>query len=274
MNKPEVLNGMVSDLIRRGLPADYATRAAAEFADHHRDLVEELQATGFSESQAQTEASRRLGDTRTLVKKTTRAYQRRYWCARWPLLTFLLAPIPAVVATWYVSAIAVSLVFSLLGILGFVQDAEPSVTLPMAAPLTVKYVVLVTFFLVMPSAVTYAFARLAKRAALGWQWIILAAVVMGLFVGNLKWERIGPGSSITMTDRETLRQIPQPRPDFVIMIPICDPTSWSWSGIRRWYTSNAVQSCQLLFPAAVAGMLLLRGRQLALRRERLFIVGC
>ena len=94
MNTPESLNGMVSDLIRRGLPADYATRAAAEFSDHHRDLVEELQASGLSESQATTEASHRLGDSRTLVKKTVREYQRRFWCGRWPLLMFLFGPIP------------------------------------------------------------------------------------------------------------------------------------------------------------------------------------
>ena len=28
------------------------------------------------------------------MKKTVREYQRRYWCGRWPLITFLLGPIP------------------------------------------------------------------------------------------------------------------------------------------------------------------------------------
>src|ERR1700755_1093009 len=98
MNTPESLNGMLPDLIRRGLPSEYAQRAAAEFADHHHDLVEELQATGFSESQAQTEAS-----------------QGRFWSARWPLITFLLAPIPTFIAVWLASG------YSILGVIQLLQ---------------------------------------------------------------------------------------------------------------------------------------------------------
>ena len=37
---------------RRGLPADYAQRAAAELADHHGDLTSELIAAGFEETAA------------------------------------------------------------------------------------------------------------------------------------------------------------------------------------------------------------------------------
>ena len=83
MNKPESLSGMVSELIRRGLPAAYAERAVAELVDHRQDLLEELKATGISESQADTETVERLGSPRMLVKKTVREYQRRYWCGRW-----------------------------------------------------------------------------------------------------------------------------------------------------------------------------------------------
>src|SRR5262245_40244470 len=104
MNTPESLNGMISELVRRGLPSAYAQRSVAEFADHYRDLVEELQAAGCSEADACAEASRRLGDSHTLIRKTVHAYRRRSWLARWPLVTFLLAPIPALIATWFVCA--------------------------------------------------------------------------------------------------------------------------------------------------------------------------
>src|SRR5690242_13501922 len=39
MNTPEALNHLVVQLVRRGLPVDYAERAVAEFDDHHRDLL-------------------------------------------------------------------------------------------------------------------------------------------------------------------------------------------------------------------------------------------
>ena len=44
---PAPLEDIAADLVRRGLPVDYAQRAAAEFADHHRDLVDELQRSGL-----------------------------------------------------------------------------------------------------------------------------------------------------------------------------------------------------------------------------------
>src|SRR4051812_19847557 len=118
MNTPESLSDMVSDLIRRGLPVDYSERAAAEFTDHYRDLVEELQASGWSESQASVEASQRLGDPRTLAKKTVREYQRRYLCARWPLITFIVAPIPTILAAWLATGYSILGVIKVLGLLG------------------------------------------------------------------------------------------------------------------------------------------------------------
>ena len=77
MNTQELHDGFQKELIRRGLPADYASSAAAELADHHRDLVGELCNTGMDESAAAREAAQRLGDHRSLVKKSVREFQRR-----------------------------------------------------------------------------------------------------------------------------------------------------------------------------------------------------
>src|SRR5437764_607757 len=71
------------------------------------ELVQELQSTGFSDSQAMTEASHRLGDSRKLAKKTVSEYRRRHWCGRWPLLTFMLAPIPAYIAAYAATGFSV-----------------------------------------------------------------------------------------------------------------------------------------------------------------------
>lgn len=275
MNTLESLNGMTSELMRRGLPADYAQRAACELADHHRDLVDELQAGGMNDSEVTTEASRRLGNSQTLVKKTVREYQRRYWCGRWPLITFLLAPVPALIAAWTATAFAVFLVVYVLTKLGLTGINDPDVAFSIL-PVGVKYAVLIGLSLVIPAFVLYAFARLAKRAALGWQWVVLVACILGLFASMMKWERIGPGSRITMRDWQTLQPLEQPQqPDFVIvmMLPI-HSQSWSWSEMRGFWLSNPVQACQLLLPAAVAVVFLLRGRQLALDTARLAVDGC
>ena len=113
----EPLEAMVADLIRHGLPADYARRAAAELADHHRDLVEELQASGWTDEHAQSEASRRLGEPHELAKKTVREYQRRYWCGRWPLLTFFLGPIPGLLMVWMITGLSLAGIGRMLGLI-------------------------------------------------------------------------------------------------------------------------------------------------------------
>jgi hypothetical protein len=261
MNTPKSLSRMVSDLVRRGLPSEYAQRAAAELVDHHRDLVEELQASGWSESQASTEASRRLGDPQTITKKTVREYQRRFWCARWPLITFLIAPIPTLVAAWFALAYSVYLFILLLSQFGLttVHDADVAFG---STPVQAKYAVLASVFLVVPAVVMYGFGRLAIRAALSWQWFILAACLLGMFVGACKWERIGPGSRLVMTDWNTGKVVEQPKPDFVLTMwwPI-NAQQCSWRVMRPFFFSSFVQPCQLLIPFTIAGWFLYRRRQ-------------
>jgi hypothetical protein len=275
MNTPESLNGLHAQLIRRGLPADYAGRAAAEIADHYCDLVTELEANGMNESQAATEAERRLGDERTLVKKTVREYQRRYWCGRWPLITFFIAPIPVLIAAWYTFSLTVYLGVVALSKLGLTPTTDPN-TMFLALPIAVKFATLTAMFLIVPAVVMYGYARLAKRAALGWQWVVLVACVLGFCTSAMKWERIGPGSRITMYDRQTFQELEQPpEPDFVLMLgmPVV-AEAWTWHAFHRWFLSNPVQLCQTFLPAALAAILILRWRQLSLRRQSLACTAC
>jgi hypothetical protein len=265
----EPLEGMVAELIRCGLPADYARRAAAELADHHRDLVEELRAAGWTDSHAVSEASRRLGEPRKLVKNTVSEYQRRFWCGRWPLITFLLGPIPVLLVTWFSTGSALWLVIGLLTKFGLTSYADVDRAF-IGVPVALKYAVLIGLFLVIPAAVMYLFARLAKRAALGWQWIVLVACIIGVFMGAWKWERIGPHSRVTMYDSETLQPIEQPpAPDFVLTLwlPI-NAQSLTWPELHRVFLSNPVQPCQILLPAAIACLFLLRSRQRSHRQQR------
>jgi hypothetical protein len=173
--------GLAHALVRHGLPVDYAQRAAAEITDHHRDLVDELQAAGMSQSQAATEATHRLGDPRALVKKTVREYQRRYWCARWPVLSFVVAPpLACAVARWLVGA-AVILSFRFFGIY---RSAEiGNVYLRLGAGYTLG----IMMFHVAPVFVAIGFVHWARRAACSMVWIVASGIGVGLFAALQVW---------------------------------------------------------------------------------------
>ena len=139
-------------------------------------------AAGQSESQALAEADRRLGEPRTLVKKTVREYQRRYWCGRWPLLTFLLGPLPLVFLTWLaLIAVAFCVIWPLKmsnisaspEVAGIISPSEYWGTL----------VAQVAYLLVAPSLALCVLSWIAKRADMGPKWVYLSASVLAVFAG-------------------------------------------------------------------------------------------
>jgi hypothetical protein len=266
MNTPESLNDLHAKLIRRGLPADYAERAAAEIADHYCDLVAEFEAAGVGELQAANEAHRRLGDERTLVKKTVREYQRRYWCARWPLVTFLLAPLPMWIATYIIVALIVRGALSGLASIGFFDGMELYDSV-WESLLWLRRAITMLLFVGVPALMVLGLARLASRAALGWRWTVLAACVLAISVGSVRMERS------TTIDPQTMARVPDAQYRIWVNVPLIDPGWWTRTGWHRWYGGHPLQACHFLVPLAAAGILLARARQLTLRAERLAIVG-
>ncbi|HJS06387.1 MAG TPA: hypothetical protein VJ809_01970 [Pirellulales bacterium] len=266
MNMSEALNGLVSDLVRRGLPSDYAERAAAELADHHGDLVDELQRTGWSESQAATEASRRLGDSRTLVKKTVREYQRRYWCARWPLITFLLGPIPMLVLTYAAIVLVLYIVLTPLEKLGLFRQTLPDGIITGGEWLMNLLAIALTGF-VAPAITMLTLARLAKRAALDWRWLVVSACLLGLTVGMVRCGfrevRLNP----TVDGKPVLAD----QPLVTVGFPLLAPT---WRAAWKWYAYDLQQICQVLLPLLLVAAFSLRAKQLSLRAQRLATGGC
>ncbi|HJS06388.1 MAG TPA: hypothetical protein VJ809_01975 [Pirellulales bacterium] len=266
MNRPESLNGIVSDLIRRGLPADYSNRAVAELADHHRDLLDEMQASGMSESQAAVEASRRLGDSQTLVKNVVGEYQRRYWCARWPLVTFLLVPVPTWMAAYIATALVMIGVARCLWAVGLIESRNLHVAIS-TAPFWFLCSVDVFLWVGIPTLLTIGLAYLAKRSALGWQWVALAACVMALSAGSVRMERV------MTVDPQTLTRAADRQYRVWVSLPLIEPGWWHRTGWRRWYGGYPVQAFQFFVPLAAGGTFLFRARQLAQRAERLAIAG-
>jgi hypothetical protein len=171
---------MAAELIRRGLPANYAQRAIGELADHHRDLVEELQAAGWTDFHAQGEASRRLGDPHALVKKTVREFQRRHWCGRWPLIAFLLSPVPAFFAACYLTGLVAVGIGKLIG-----KGPAPT-PIETWIGITIAYAVKFWLTLVIPAILAAFLCRVADRAAMRRIWPCLAGIVLMMFVGFLQ----------------------------------------------------------------------------------------
>jgi hypothetical protein len=262
---------MVAELTRRGLPPQYALRAVSELADHHRDLVEELQAVGWSDEHATLEASRRLGEPRALVKKTVREYQRRYWCGRWPLITFVLGPIPAVLAMWIATALAILCVPNILA-LGFVA-AEKLQSNTSADQGWMSYVVaygIVTWCLfAVPALVTLVFARLARRAALGIRWVAVVVCILGLSIGAVRFQHIGASTALKVFDK-TGQLVPENR--FMMALPLMNFNSWR--EMSEWYIGSPLQPFQVCLPAIVAALILLRSRQQSIRAQQIMPNGC
>jgi hypothetical protein len=176
----EPLDAVMADLIRRGLPAEYAQRAASELTDHHRDLVEELQVAGWTASHAVSEASRRLGDPRALVKKTVREYQFRYWCGRWPLLTFFLGPVPGLLVVWLITGLTLAGIGWILELV--IEDSTASEIEPVGQ-YVVGYAFKFWLTLASPVLVMAMFCWLASRAAMSRAWPWVAAGMMATFIG-------------------------------------------------------------------------------------------
>jgi hypothetical protein len=249
MNTPEALIGMVSDLIRRGLPADYAERTAAEFADHYRDLVEELRDSGWSESHAATEATRRLGDSRTLVKKTVREYQRRYLCGRWPLITFLLGPIPLLLLSWIATMLALWLLEQ-TGIFGpYAPDGIIS-----WREWWIEKLILYSVGFAAPAVTMFALVRLAKRAALNWKWLVVSACVLGVAVGMMRCQF--PGGTMR------IESMPADQPGIALGVPLFAQT---WHGVWKWYSQDLQQICQVLLPLGLTAIMVMRAKRVSQR---------
>jgi hypothetical protein len=237
MSTYEPLEGMVFELTRRGLPPEYALRATYELVDHHRDLVEELKARGWTETHAVQEASRRLGIPRQLVKETVREYQRRYWCARWPLITFVLGPLPAFFLVCFLT--------------GFVAVAMGKLLEKGAAPTpietwieyTVAYSAKIWLTLVAPVLVVSLFCWLAKRAALAHAWPCLASLTIAVFVAFVQ-------CTFSIHPSEAHASVFMVGYHFWFL-----PECWNASLLRFFW--NPWQLAQLVLPLAVTGVLLL-----------------
>lgn len=243
MNSPESLRELTDQLVRRGLPMEYSRRAAEELADHYRDLVEEGQSIGLTESASQAAARERLGNTKSLIKRTVRAYQRRHWCGRWPIVTFALGPIGILIAAWVSSS------FLLVGI-GKLSDAigfgMPNSSHDLGSlGLGILYFMVVWFLLVIPAVIVFLLSRLAMHSGVSWAWFAFSSVLLALTVGSVRTGFV--------PSPETVEH------PFMITIPVFWLLSQpSLSEIASWYLHTTWQITQFIVPLLTAAILVRR----------------
>lgn len=159
-------------LRRRGLPPHYIRRVVEELEDHRLDIAGELAVT----DQTNTPDADRLGDLELLASAFVQRYHARTFAGRHPFVTFVLAPIPAVLAAW------ATLLFVLLGVvkmyeLGFgatgktIVDMSPAVV-GMALFMYIAEIV------VPPAAVALFFSWLAYRGGKRMVWACAATLLV------------------------------------------------------------------------------------------------
>lgn len=245
MNTPESLRSFTEELIRRGLPVEYSRRAAEELADHHRDLVEECLAGGMSQSTAHASADKRLGDTKSLVKKTVRAYQHRHWCGRWRIATFVVGPVVLLVTAWISSLWALFFTGKLFKAIGW-ETPQSSHDLS----LVILYAAVGWFLLVIPAGLVFILFRLAIRSGLSWAWIATSSVLIAVSAGLVRTGFV--------PSPETVEH------PFMISMPLGMPFE-SVTEIAAWYIGSPLQIAQALLPLLTAAILVW---QKNIRRQR------
>lgn len=172
---------LYAELIRRGLPADYAQRTADELDDHRADLLADLHSADADNPDEI--ANERLGETRQLAKKIARDYQRRSWFGRWPLISFLIAPVVILNAVWTAIIYAIYLVgvFVIWTTGGSLEGGEAG--RDTGSAWVFYYVVLIAFSFLIPCAVTWWYSRYALLGAQSRAYLLAACLSFGFMNG-------------------------------------------------------------------------------------------
>jgi hypothetical protein len=127
------------------------------------------------------------------------------------------------------------------------------------------------FMFIMPAAVMLFLSRSATRAGLGWQWVVLAAVVLAVNVGSIQCGFTGSLSGNKVTNSATGQPLPPDR--FVISTPLWMYLS-SISRTAKFFSDRPQQFGQLLLPVTVAALAIWRNRRLVHRWQRELVTAC
>lgn len=184
--RSEAETTLYAELVRRGLPADYARRTADEVDDHRADLIADTRSVDAAEAQAI--ADERLGEPRQLARKIAGDYRRRSWFGRWPVVSFVLAPVPLwIAAAAAIYAVLHGLTYPAHAVFGFALEGwSPWNRLVGLVACAVSLYAVV--FAVVPSILSYRISKLALQATSQRSWALVASCVLAITAASLTYE--------------------------------------------------------------------------------------
>lgn len=180
MSNQPTLELLRRELRHRGLPRRYVERVVGELADHQSDIDSEAAAAGAI---VRVDAAHRLGDPAALADHVVETYQRRTFAGRHPVLTFVVAPLPALLAGWAVAY----LVMAALGAAWFAAIGYGSML--GSAVAQAGHALLTSL---PPAIVAGAFYWLAVRSGRGWRWAAASCGLIALAAMSFSSTMIPP----------------------------------------------------------------------------------
>ncbi len=176
MRNPAIIAQIERRLFELGCPAAQLRSRVLELGEHHDDLKQAALEEGLSEPDAEARADELLGEPVSLAGQISAVLRQSSWFGRHAVITFCLLP---------------SLVLILMAVLGFSLDAlagrlyftaeELSVLADDGGGLALLKIVAFGTWSAMILLTVVLFCWLARRAACGLKWALLACVVCSLY---------------------------------------------------------------------------------------------
>jgi len=208
MSNPTWLNRVEIELLRRKLPRQEVSRLLAELADHLSDLADseaEVTPRQMAGSSApgplsplqkvpmsmEANAVECLGSPSEIADSAAREFHRRNLLSRSRLAalgTFVLLPLPLLVAAWLALITIVGYSLDLLAGAAAVDDLGERMRDAAQMEIVGVHVLLIAS-LVIPAAGVAAFLGwLARRTSRRWLWGLTACTLVGLGFGAARYD--------------------------------------------------------------------------------------
>jgi hypothetical protein len=173
------------------LPRAYITRLLAEMDDHYEDLLEE-RSTSMGAARKlqleQDELQQRLGEPAQLALFAAEQYHARSFWGRHPWVTYLMAPLPMLIACWIgfaLAFVALNFAAAYVGALALGWSEETFANLADYVYLQAAVVAFASWYVMVlpPLTAAWILCRTYRRNALNWHWPILGCTLLAAVAG-------------------------------------------------------------------------------------------
>jgi hypothetical protein len=197
LESPPSRSELRRELVRHGLPPAYIARLLDELDDHFVDLINQRSSPMGAARKLQTESDdlqQRLGEPTQLAIFAAEQYHARSFWGRHPWLTYLVAPLPLLVACYAASGLALQAIFFGANFVCTHAFGWTEETFRSADHLWLQAIFITLFcwywIVFPPLTAAWLLCRSYRRNALDWRWPVLGcallAVVAGIFTTSYR----------------------------------------------------------------------------------------